>query len=363
MDIGFYIADLLRSQDEVSLPGLGTFTRERVAASFDISSKSFRPPSYRVSFDNRFTDRTSLSEYISIKKNLSRSSAEYFVKKFTSSLFELLQTSGIAEVKPLGIMRQSENILVFEPASGLDVAGKFYGLKKIPDRPGSPEQAAPETTAPADETKNTPASISKGSFIEDFITGQGSEEQAEQEEEYAEESSNNRKLYIISSAIVSAIVISVLLYLYHPTTREMVNSVFLQPAPAKSAPPKPDITTRTSASLSDSINVQSPDTATTDSAGSVPPVTEIKEPETEEITTYEIVGATLARRSEAEAYIKAMKGRGIQAKILENMPGTLFKVSIGSYPDAETAQNELNRIVKEVEKSAWTTKYKSKKIK
>ena len=74
MDIGIYIADLLRNQEEVSLPGLGTFTKQRIPGSYDSTNNSFLPPRYQVSFDDRLTEPSGLTDYISLKKNLSTSS-------------------------------------------------------------------------------------------------------------------------------------------------------------------------------------------------------------------------------------------------------------------------------------------------
>ncbi len=81
------------------------------------------------------------------------------------------------------------------------------------------------------------------------------------------------------------------------------------------------------------------------------------------VTKIEIIGATFKKRSEAEAYVRIMNAKGLQAKIAEDMPGKLFKVSLASFQDDQTAQNELNRIIKEVEKTAWIAKYKPKKTK
>ena len=356
MDIGFYIADLLRNQDEVSLPGLGTFTKERVPGSFDRMSNSFRPPSYQVSFTNKLSDFNSLSEYISFKKNLSPSSAEYFVKKFTSGIFDVLQTSGIAEVKPLGIIRQKNENLTFEASANFEIAGKFYGLKPVVD--------LKNTIAPAIKDPVIPAAKQGGS-IEDFITSQGDEE-IDDEEVYVEETRSNRTLLIILGAFLFAVITAALLYLFNPVTRNLVDSMLARvvssipakPDPGNVAKPSPIVTT-------DSLNtfpkavVQ--DSTVVDSAER-PAVEKTPEPVVE-TTTIEIIGAAFGKRSEAETYIQNMKKKGLQARILEDMPGPLFKVSLASFPDQQSAQKELNRIKKEVEKEAWTTKYKSKKTK
>ena len=52
MDIGFYIADLLKKQDNVSLPGLGSFVRHKIPGSYNQINNSFLPPSFKLSFSN-----------------------------------------------------------------------------------------------------------------------------------------------------------------------------------------------------------------------------------------------------------------------------------------------------------------------
>jgi hypothetical protein len=69
MELGQYIADLLRGQDEVSVTGLGTFTKIRVAGFFDQNSNVFYPPFYKISFKEGENEDTSLIEYIANKEN------------------------------------------------------------------------------------------------------------------------------------------------------------------------------------------------------------------------------------------------------------------------------------------------------
>ncbi len=358
MDIGFYIADLLRNQDEVSLPGLGTFTKERVPGSYDRLSNSFNPPSYQVSFSNKLSDFNTLSEYVSFKKNLSASSAEYFVKKFTSGLFDVLQTSGIAEVKPLGIIRQKNENLTFEASTDFAISGKFYGLKPVVD--------LKNTIAPVVRDSVVTPPPTRDSLIEDFITGQGNEE-IEEEEEYIEETRGNRTLLVILGAFLFGIIVAGLLYLFNPTTRNMVDGMLAKVV--STSPVKPDsldVTKPSPIITPDSVNA-TPSTVVQDSAiadSAVSAAPEEKKPApVSAVTKIEIIGATFGKRSEAEVYVNVMKAKGLRAKIVDDMPGKLFKVSLASFQDEQSAQNELNRIVKEVEKTAWIAKYKSKKTK
>src|SRR5690606_15453042 len=67
----------------------------------------------------------------------------------------------------------------------------------------------------------------------------------------------------------------------------------------------------------------------------------------------EIIGASLPSRKEAENYIRQMKARGIDARIVEEKRGRLIKVSLGSFTDKDKADAELQRIRREITKEAW----------
>ena len=355
MDIGFYIADLLKKQDEVSLPGLGSFVRRKIPGSYNQISNSFLPPSFEISFSSEILESDSLIEYISVKKNLSPSSAEYFVKKFTSGIFDILQTSEIAELNPLGVLRQKNEILTFETSTSIIISGNFFGLRQVSDLKSYVEPVIQQVAT---------SSVDQSSSIEDFIAGHGAEEEIGVEDDYQRESRGNPTLLIVLGVFISAIIAGAMLYLFNPTVKNLVGQTFQQytsntpipdsrNVPRTPAPAKPD-----SINTVPSVIVQ--DSSMIDSAATVAQIK--KELETVAgITKIEIIGATFGKRSEAENYVRTMKKRGIQAKIAEDMPGKLFKVSLGSFSDDLSAQNELNRIAKEFEKTAWIAKYKSKK--
>ena len=359
MDIGFYIAELLRKQDKVGVPGLGTFARHKVQASFDTNSNTFLPPSYEVSFTTEFFESQSLSEYISLKKNLSPSSAEYFIKKFTSGVLDILQNSGIANLNPLGNFQQNNENLTFEPSSNFEIAGKFYGLKPVSDLTSIAHTAVESVATPP---------VLQGGFIEDFIKGEGSDDEIEEEEVYEEEKGRSNTLLIFLGAFLFAVVAAAMLYIFNPTTRNLVDRMlpgFITNTPI---PETEKVSSSNPEVLPDSLSMippaAVPDSSLNDSLPKTEPIIEKAEPDpapVADITKIEIIGATFGKRSEAEAYVKAMQKRGYQAKIADDMPGKLFKVSLASFNDEQGAQTELNRIVREVEKTAWIAKYKSKK--
>ena len=102
MEIGQYIVNLLRGQEKVSVAGLGTFTKIRVAGSFDQNSNVFYPPSYKIAFNERESEDSSLIQYIISKENLNKSSAEEQIRIFISSILKGLEYEKEVKIKNLG---------------------------------------------------------------------------------------------------------------------------------------------------------------------------------------------------------------------------------------------------------------------
>ena len=80
-----------------------------------------------------------------------------------------------------------------------------------------------------------------------------------------------------------------------------------------------------------------------------------------EVVNYELIIAAFSIKTEADMYIKQIGTKGIQAKIVENMPGKKLKISIGTFLDEESAQKELSRIHKNINKDAWIARVKQSK--
>ena len=108
MDIGLYIVELLREQDEINVAGLGTFMKIRLAGSFNSSSNEFYPPTYQISFKESEISDLSLVQFISVQKNISDTSAEELIKKFSEGLLEVLKSSDSVEIEPIGFLRKKK---------------------------------------------------------------------------------------------------------------------------------------------------------------------------------------------------------------------------------------------------------------
>ena len=90
----------------------------------------------------------------------------------------------------------------------------------------------------------------------------------------------------------------------------------------------------------------------------IDPSLEEKIPAANQDIIYEIIVAAFARKIDAETYIKEMNSKGIKAKIVENLPGNMLKISLGTFTEEEPATLELNRIQKEINKDAWIARVK-----
>lgn len=345
MDIGLYIADLLSEQDEVSVPGLGTFMKKRVAGSYDKISNSFRPPSYQVTFNNAVSGFYPLREYICSQKNLSVSSAEYFIKKFSAGLLELLNTSNFAEIKPLGIFHKKNEVLLFEASDTFELAGNFYGLKPIAEL----------------KKKLGPAEAEIKKEVKEEI----------EENEDLEETSRSRFLPVLLTGILALIIGAVALYYLNPGFNSFVQNLKQGVFSAKEQNiPEYVPLIDTSEALSDSIVKPADSVSINDDSLALNPGIPVSESKSlplnaktsaNESISFEIIGAAFTKRTEAETYIKLLASKGIEAKIAENMPGKMLKISFGSYRDEASANTELLRIQKDMIKDAWIARVKPKK--
>ncbi len=62
-------------------------------------------------------------------------------------------------------------------------------------------------------------------------------------------------------------------------------------------------------------------------------------------TTYEVIGAAFATQKEVDDFIRIMKNKGIDAKVIPAMPGKIYKkVSIASYNNIDSAKKDLKEL-------------------
>ena len=130
MDILSYLTDLLNTQKEVGVEGLGTFFKQKTPGRYDVKNHQFVPPTYALSFLEEIKETSILSSYVSEKRNISEESARYYVGLFVEDINRQLAISNEADLDSLGMLTQVEDTLVLKPGS-FDLSAEFYGLPSI----------------------------------------------------------------------------------------------------------------------------------------------------------------------------------------------------------------------------------------
>jgi cell division septation protein DedD/nucleoid DNA-binding protein len=351
MEIGLYIAELLGEQDEVSVTGLGTFSKERIAGKFDNQSNLFYPPSYNLSFRKNTNSFSGLSEYISLKRSLSISSSEELIKKFTETILDILNSSDAVEINHLGSLHKENEQLAFKPSDSFGIVDKFYGLKPIP------------------EHKIAIIPVSNQEILTDYRENPSPVEENELEEEIYIDAPKARLVPIL---IISILAISASLFAlfyfnqsFNQLIRNIISSKFTTSVPVepvKTVIPVASDSLTTKLTVTDSIakpienNQETAQKEITNKPVAV--LLEEKVPATNEGISYEIIVAAFARKKDAESYITEMNSKGYKAKIVENLPGKMMKISLGSFTEEESANTELKQIQKDINKDAWIARVK-----
>jgi len=351
MEIGLYIAELLGDQDEVSVAGLGTFFKERIAGTFDKNSNLFYPPSYHLSFKKDVFNFSGLSEYISRKRSLSISSSEELIKKFSETILEVLNSSDAVEINHLGSLFKINEKLSFKSSDSFGIADKFYGLKPIPEI---------NTATSSLTVKEIKAELTENNYqIED----------EEVEDEIFEPAPKARLLPILLISILAIIASLIALFYFDKSFNHFVKDM-LSPKIKPAAVIEPVIDSTAAASIASDSIIKPFDSSGLKKIGpqdEIKPIIEPKQaeasleekiPVTNQDISYEIIVAAFSRKIDAETFIKDMSAKGFTAKVVENLPGKMMKISLGSFTEEGPANIELKRIQKEINKDAWIARVK-----
>jgi len=351
MEIGLYIAELLGEQDEVSVTGLGTFTKERIAGKFDNQSNLFYPPSYNLSFRKNTNSFSGLSEYISLKRSLSISSSEELVKKFTETILDILNSSDAVEINHLGSLHKENDHLAFKPSESFGIVDKYYGLK------------------PISEHKIAIIPSSNQEILTDYRENPSPVEENELEEEIYVDAPKARLIPILIISILAISASLFALFYFNQSFNQLIRNIISSNVttsapvePVKTVIPAASDSLSTKTSVTDSvvvINDKNQETAQKEISNKpVAVLLDEKVPASNEGISYEIIVAAFARKKDAESYITEMSSKGYKAKIVENLPGKMMKISLGSFTDEQSANTELKQIQKDINKDAWIARVK-----
>lgn len=127
------VRDLILDNDEVVLPGLGTFVSEVMPSTFSDKGYTINPPYRRLSFRQRWADDDRmLAEFCSAADGTDPETSGRILSEFISGLKNTLQTKKMVVFPGLGRLRATrENTFFFIADEDLDIYPYGVGLEPV----------------------------------------------------------------------------------------------------------------------------------------------------------------------------------------------------------------------------------------
>ena len=165
IELGKYIADLLREHNRVSLPGIGAFVGNYKPAVLNEETLELAPPYKEITFSKEETWNDELLEnLVSRAEELSIEEAKRVVAKSTEEIVAELQKTGVYTFDGLGQLVNDGWNFTVQLEEGLNLLTESYGLETIsmptptiespkkvataPTAPSAAQEPAPKPTVP-----------------------------------------------------------------------------------------------------------------------------------------------------------------------------------------------------------------------
>lgn len=129
-----HIKHLLRDNNKVTVPGLGTFVTKLNRASFSEDSKSISPPECGVTFEefSSFYNDVLLCDSIAKHLSISEDEAQKKISDFADEIKSQVEVFDKSTIKGLGTLRKTPNgDVILEQEEGIYLLGESYGLPKV----------------------------------------------------------------------------------------------------------------------------------------------------------------------------------------------------------------------------------------
>ena len=176
------VKELILDNDEVSLPGVGSFVAELVPSSFSDKGYTINPPYKRLSFRKKAEASDNvLIDFYAKSNNVDKETASKIVIDFLSEMQKVLELRKSIVFPGLGKLRATkENIFFFVADEDLDIYPEGFGLEPISLKTHEETPAEVSATIAALQDILNPEEISSGSESQSENESQ-SEAESEQE--------------------------------------------------------------------------------------------------------------------------------------------------------------------------------------
>lgn len=126
------VKDLILDNEEVALPGLGTFVTEMVSASFSDRGYTINPPYRKLSFRERQGSDNKLAELYSKANGTDLETSKKIIADFVAGVKDELINKKVVVFPGLGRLRATkENAFFFIPEEDLEIFTYGFGLSPV----------------------------------------------------------------------------------------------------------------------------------------------------------------------------------------------------------------------------------------
>jgi len=310
------IAELLRTNDCVIVPGLGGFVANYLPAFIHPEHHTFNPPSRQIAFNVRLNANDGLlAHYISQKQQIPYTEATQLIDKEVISTLSRLSIGDKITIEGIGLLfADKENHLQFLPQDNLNLLDDAFGLPSF-------------ISPPIDRS---PLRNHKNNSVRRLITNKQIR------------SSLMRAAIFLPFAALSVWA----LMNTEKVTALARSTASLWPSAIEHTSPKPVNTalpTKTYelklAAIEETKPLETP--------------THIEAATPVENDVYFIIAGAFGVKSNADNLVISLKNQGYDAKIIGINPQGLHMVSLAGYPGKEEALKQLQTLRKGEIKSAW----------
>jgi hypothetical protein len=332
MNFADYLSELLGQHDEVSVPGLGCFVRERINGYYNDKEARFYPPYHQVKFvPQPKDDDDTFAQYVADKKNISLASSKYFAEKFISKLREDAARSKYL-FADLGSFQVEQEQLVFKPNDKIPADPAFYGYPPIniykagqQTNGGIARPAFPETVQQA----TVPVAAAATPF-------QPIPSQPQYFEEEPEKKGIN--IWLIIIICIAAVALALFgVYKFYPAVFDKVTGTYHN-ITNKDSVVQPVVRHEIKVDTAKKATATVDTTAKTTVAATPAPAQVVNAADTVKQQRFEIIEGSFRKLPSANTAVRYLKNKGVDAKILTDAPGPLLKISVGTYPSHDEAE-------------------------
>ncbi len=335
MDIVKHIIQILKEQDQVIIPGLGSFVAEYKSAKIHPVDHTFSPPVKQIVFDNFTPDDDFLIRKISESENISIDKAILEVRNFTDNIITEIHTYKAATIKGLGsFILKNDNTILFESAVA-DISDESFGLEEFKSpavvRNDFKERAALE--------------IKKAKEIDESIK------------------QRNWKYMIIGISTVIVILLVVLIFFTDIFRNLIYDKEIKMERPnqhtfvEKQQVIEPVTDTITEENVIDTV-IKETEVPKTDVVIEKPKTEPVKE-KIKETVKYYLVAGSFKIQENAEKRVAELKSKGYNAAgFLQPNSKGLYVVYYDSYKNKATAETAHQKVMKEENPESWVMKNK-----